>query len=445
VSQLVLIDLGLIGLEPTAQPDVRGGWLAAHRAWLVVITAALLLGTLGAAAAPGPPELSETRIVAGVGHDTRIIGDRLYVVTVDIADSGFGGRTVSAYRLPDAAALWHIPLSVPGGSIWIVAAQGTLLVGSDNEADPVTVALDTTTGRPLWRGIGLPIGAVGAGDLALLRRPAPGESWQAVGGRIMAAVDTRTGRVAWSYPLPEAAQEVFARSGARLTRSVVGAPSGRVEVRDLTTGELLVARQLLAPPPAGQMSRFETWLQLAGDLVFAGDPGGPATAYEVNTLTPRWTADVNLSRVTMSAACHPLMCAVGGDGGVRALDAATGTLRWSAQRLVSARAYGNALVGLAEGSDRSQPPVLQVVDPRTGYPIRNLAPWSLADSEPDAPPIAIRHDATTMQAWLGVVDVNLREVQPLGVVLNVVNGCDAGAGWVMCRHLDTSIGVWQYR
>jgi outer membrane protein assembly factor BamB len=445
VSQLVLIDLGLIGLEPTAEPDARGGWLAAHRAWLAAMAAALLLATVGAASPPEQPDISETRIVAGVGHDARIIGDRLYVVTVDIAESGFGGRTVSAYQLPTATALWHMPLSVPGGSIWMVAAQGTLLVGSDNEADPVTVALDAATGRPLWRGIGLPIGAVGAGDLALLRRPGPGQSWQAVGGRIMAAVDSRTGRVAWSYPLPEAAQEVFAQNGARLTRSVVGAPSGRVEVRDLSTGELLVARQLLTPPQAGQVNRFETWLELAGDLVFAGDPGRPATAYDVDTLRPRWTVDVNLSRVTMSAACHPMICAVGGDGGIRALDAGTGRLRWSADRLVSARTYGNALVGLAEGLDRSQPPVLQVVDPRTGYPIRNLAPWSLADSDPDAPPIAIRHDATTMQAWLGVVDVNLREVRRLGVALDVVNGCDAGAGWVMCPHLDTSIGIWRYR
>jgi outer membrane protein assembly factor BamB len=445
VSQLVLIDLGLIGPEPAAEPVARGEWLAAHRAWLVAAVAALLLGTVCAGAAPERPVLVETRIAAGVGHDARVIGDRLYVVTTDIAASGVGERFLSAYRLPDAAAVWQVPLPLPPGSPWLTAARGALLVGSDTDGDPVTVAFDAGTGRALWRDTALPVGAAGGGGLALLRRPLAGSHWQDVGGRVMAAVDPWTGRAAWSYRLPEGGQEVFARRDGRLTRSVVGAPNGRAEVRDLGTGRLLATRQLLPPTPPGRVSRFDPWLQVAGGLVFAGDRGGPTGAYDLDTLAPRWTVEVDSSRAAMSDACHPMICAVGGDGGIRALDAATGRLRWSSQRLVYARAYGDVLVALAEGHDRSRPPVLEAVDPRTGYPVRDLAPWSLAAGDPDAPPLAIRHDVATMRAWVGVFDVRLRDVRPLGVLTDVVYGCRAGPGWVLCRHLDTSIGVWRFR
>jgi outer membrane protein assembly factor BamB len=443
VAQLALIDLGLIGQEQAAEPVSREGWRAAHRAWLAVVTAALLLCTVAAAGTPPRPELSEVRVPAGLGHDARVIGERLYVVTRDPSAPNATARTVSAYRLPDGAALWRAPLPLLGGSRWMVAATGALLIASETDEGPVTVALDDATGLLLWRREALPLGAAGDGALALLRRPAAGQTWQDLGVQVIEAVQARTGRGAWSYPLPEAGQVALAEGGGRLTRTVTGVPSGRVDVRDLATGRLIASRQVLPPPTPGRVSRFQTWLQVAGDLVLVGEPGEPTSAYELDTLRPRWTSDLDLSTVFVSATCGPVLCAFGRGGGVRALDVSTGRLRWSSQRLTYARSYAHVLVALAERPDRSEPPVLEVVDARTGYPMRDLGPWRLTAGT-GAPPLAIRHDAASMRAWVGTLDPDVRAVRPLGVLPDIVDGCEAGSGWVMCRHLDASIGLWRF-
>jgi hypothetical protein len=215
-------------------------------------------------------------------------------------------------------------------------------------------------------------------------------------------------------------------------------------VRDLATGRLIASRQVLPPSTAGRVSRFQSWLQVAGDLVFVGEAGAPTTAYELDTLRPRWTADLDLSTVFLSATCGPVICALGRGGGIRALDAATGRVRWSSQRLTYARAYADVLVTLAEQRDRSEPPVLEVVDARTGYPMRDLGPWRLIAAGAGAPPLAIRHDAASMRAWIGTLDAEIQSVRPLGILSDIVDGCEAGAGWVMCRHVDASIGLWRF-
>jgi outer membrane protein assembly factor BamB len=445
VSEFVLIDLGLIGREPTAEPVPREGWLAANRGWLAVATVAALLATAGAASAPARPELVETRVAAGVGHDARVIGDQLYVVGRDVGSPGTGGRTVSAYQLPDAELKWRVPLPLPGGSRWIVAAPTAVLIASETDRGPVTVAFDSATGRLLWRRAAIPLGAAGVGDVVLVKRPAGDHGWRDTGGRVAEAVDAQTGRAVWSYPLPEVTQEVLTQRDGRLARAVIGVPRGWVEVRDLATGRLLAGRQLLPPPDAGRVSRFQPWLHVAGDLVIVGEAGAPTAAFDVDTLQPRWTADLDLSTVFVSGACGSVICAVGREGGLRAVDAATGHLRWSSARLGFARAYRGVLVTVAEGEDRTETPVLEVVDPRTGFPMRELGRWRLVAAGPGEPPITIRHDSRTMRAWVGVLDEDAQSVRPLGVLPDVLDGCEAGAGWLTCRHIDGSIGVWRYR
>ncbi len=407
---------------------------------------AALLVLVGGSAPPAPARLTEVRVPAGLGDFVQVVGDRLYVAAA--GPLGIGDRTLAGYALPDGRALWRASIRVRGPIRQVVELSGVVLLDVENGPRGHTVvAVAAGTGRPVWqreaalsaispnRAIAVLVSLAGG-------QPATGGDGGAGagGGTVTEGVEIRTGRTVWSYRVPNGYWQCVDCEGdaARPGRSVVIRPDGGVEIRDLDTGRLTASAVLLAP------GEVRAPLIAARLLLVGGRGGGELTAFSLVTLRPAWRLRLpGNGDWYLGPGCGEYLCLFGSDGGVGLVHPAEGRIRWLTTDWVGVQPVADWLV-VSSRAGLNTPSRTAVLDPATGRELRDLGRWTLIGPAGGGRMALLRRDVSTGRAWFGISAPREATVRTLGSVLDVSGDCQSGAGWLLCRRLDASIGIWRY-
>jgi outer membrane protein assembly factor BamB len=439
----VMIDLGEVPRHRSVAPpaEEEPAWTPRHRRLFGAIVSIVLIG-LGATVPVAPP-LAAARLETE-GRDYVLYGaDHYYAFGLG---EGPGDRTVTAYGLPDGEPAWRVQvlrsregwLTVPG------VGPPTMISDESSVADDPSVrdaAVVASSGRVLYRTGAQLLGIAPSGGV-LLWTSRGGEFGLAAGARHLVGRDLGTGRARWSYDAPPGAWLWWDPNDGGLRTVAVQLPSGRLEMRDLEGGRLLVAADVLQPRTTAEPSGA---VQLAGDLVLVEewrDGRVWVTAYGQRRLDRRWTIPMDLASEYVEP-CGDVLCVGGLNGGIRVLDAATGVTVWASDRWSFLEPVGDHLLAGPAGA-RPGGAGLMVLDRRTGRVRADLGRWTPVWPVPaDGQPIAVRHDLRNSRSWFGRIDVVRGKVYAVGSVTGVTDDCRAGREYVTCRRPDGRTGVWQ--
>jgi outer membrane protein assembly factor BamB len=441
-----LIDLGEVGHapEPTARPPRPPR--RPHRGLILGALLGLVVASMGGAA-PRPAPLPEATIPARLGAFTFVEGDRLFV-TEPVDSSGGGGEpTISAYRLPDVRPLWRTALPrLAGDGVTQVSPQmaGETLVLNDMSGEwpgssAQATALDVRTGAVRWRQAGHSVGVTAGGDVLLWLRGEDSEVGSSPTGTLT-AVAPESGVVRWSLPIPAGQGFTVDSESPRAARSLLTFLSmGRVEVRDLETGEL--RRRVDLPDPLPQQE--QRW-QVVGDLLVTPDERRRTlTAYGLSRLDRRWRIPLTAQDSTFASPCGDSICLWGNDAGVRVLDARDGSTRWSAPRWVNVEQVGRFFLANAV-SGNVTPAAIAVLDPASGRQIGELGAWQAVGlPRADGRLLAVRTHLPTGRTQVALLDPATLTVRTLGMINKISGQCEAGPRVIICRRRDASVGVWR--
>jgi hypothetical protein len=243
----------------------------------------------------------------------------------------------------------------------------------------------------------------------------------------------------WSQAEPvTGSTDLAAGSGDTPARLVTATVAGDLMVRDPETGN--VTASVVVPAPEEWRRRgLNIWI--VDDLVLLGGSGG-ITAYDLSDLQPRWRSSVDLTEVFVLPVCGDLICLFGRFGGVKIVDPATGMLRWGEDRWAVAQRVGPYL--LASGNDRpeGQQP-LSVLDAGSGRERGTFGIWRpVGDPLPDGRIVGIRERLSEQRVWYALLDPSALTVQVLGAADAVSGDCEVARDVLVCRRLDSSVGVW---
>ncbi|NBE82112.1 outer membrane protein assembly factor BamB family protein [Micromonospora rubida] len=426
---MAVIDLGELRGDVTPGPPPRPS-LAVGRPLRVALAGAVALLTLASSAPVARPVPAV--VVARPGAEVRVAGGRLYVA--DPETSWGGTREVTAYATPAGAGgalrpLWRT--SAPGGEgRFGVQEHGgfVLITGGRDGGGAETAALDAATGRQRWRQPGYPVPTVGGGLLLLMQ----GDETTAG----LRGVDLPSGRLRWSASVDQG-RMAYRHRGAEVDQVVLIPESGRIEVRDAGSGEVLLTGD---SRPAGYQGAG-----LAGDLLLVRAANGVAggdrvTAYGLDALDRRWELD--LSPNEYLAECGHLLCVGGREAGLSALDPATHRPRWVNPRwqwIFAAR--GDRL--LAASRARVGDMELAVLDAATGRTVAELGGWDPVPNQgPDEPLFGTRR---TREGGLLVAELDpARAVARwLDVLPDVMGECFSSGRDLLCRRQSGAYGWWR--
>ncbi len=425
-----VIDLGDLSADSPARPHAGSRRPRLPYRALLGGLAVVLAGSLAGSVHRGPP--APPAVVAARLSDTMLVTDeRLFVASP-------GAGTIAAYALPDGRLLHRTTVAGLGSAFTVVEAGPTLLASFQvdrGRGEEATVAVDAGSGRELWRRPSRLLAVSRADGVVLLR-----ENSAEVGGGDWQAVDLATGAVRWTVHEPARGFTTIAQYGGGYPRLLITATyRGDIEVRDAVTGT--VTARTRVPMPVRQPDvALPVWP--AGELLLVGDRSG-TVAYTLPGLARRWRSTENLAGSWVEPDCGGAVCALDWPGGMRALDPATGALRWSHDRWNHVRQIGGYLVA---GNDSGPPPQrrLQVVDPRTGRVRGDFGRWqTLGPERPDGTVLGIRTQSPGDLVRYAVLDPERITVRLLGTAQPVSGDCHVTPDALVCRRIDASIGVWR--
>ncbi|MFD0786993.1 PQQ-binding-like beta-propeller repeat protein, partial [Micromonospora azadirachtae] len=324
---------------------------------------------------------------------------------------------------------WRTLLPAFGDLTQVQLGDGALLLTSRGERrpGPETVMLDARTGRIGWRQPGFFQPA--AGQLLSLDLT--------VAAGTVRSVDLATGRVLWSMPAPDYELRYHLRDGL-VDRVLLLSNDGTVEVRDPASGAL-TDRADLDHDTSSQEQRVE----VVGELLLTIEgPTSTVAAYDLDGLRRRW--QVSLPLASRVESCGPLLCVVGVNGGLRALDPMTGVVRWSAPEPATLIAeQGDRLLVLPDPRAVTR---YAVLDAATGRQLLELNVHELLSNEDEGGPlIGIRRRPGGRQIVVAL-DLAAARVRTLDVITGAAGGCRVGAGrTLVCQRRDgESFGVWRW-
>jgi len=226
-----------------------------------------------------------------------------------------------------------------------------------------TTALDTVTGRPLWRGRG-EVAAV-VGDRVLL------SEWNGTGDRArrMRMVRLRDGGTVWSrdrVDLTYWATDTTAGAGAE--RLLTLDPDGRAEVLAIADGSVVTTGRL--PWSGSTQGEDYSMITVTGRRLYLDQTvhnQSSVTAYDADTLRRLWRVEQPSSGG--SYACGPVVCVSDGTT-VAGHDRETGALRWRLPAAMNGFLLpGGRLIVDEEGGARHT-----LVDAATGRRLADLGP-----------------------------------------------------------------------
>ncbi|WDZ87632.1 PQQ-binding-like beta-propeller repeat protein [Micromonospora cathayae] len=426
---MALIDLGELRGEP--EPVHRSGRRRsrpAGRPGPVLLVLLLVLVTV-AGAVPAPRRLSVTLTVPP-GATVYWAGDRL--VAVGPVELGTDGDfQVVAFDVPAegptaTTALtprWRTTVPQVTGLRPMGDVAGVLLLVGIRAGSEEMVTLDLATGRPGWRqpGSGMPTERDG-----ILLLTGDGDD------RTLRVVEPRTGVLRWSVRgVPQQVDYRFGGHG--IDRLLWSTPEGRAEIRDADTGSVLATAPLRvsAPVPGGQPQFLDDLL-----LVVRTDPP-LVSAYELDRLTPRWTASV--PSVSHLQPCGVVLCAWGETGGMWALDPDTGRTRWSDPRWTMAVPAADRV--LVTDSPRHSENLIVVLDASTGRTVRELGEWRGLGTPEDGR-LTVFRPVGDRAAMVAELDVEAGETRVVDVLPGSLDQCQLGTWPVLCQEEGGSYRLW---
>jgi outer membrane protein assembly factor BamB len=462
------IDLGELARD--RQPERADGPIRAPRALTLVLVALLAVAGL---MADGPPQRLSTLFTLTNEHsDFDVIGGVLYLFRGPNAPNA-----VAAYGLRDGRQLWRIqsPTGSSHDGVYQLAGR-TLLVPNLCDADrPVnTVAVDTRTGRQVWRQPGVAAQPVAGGRLILIYRPGPtagcGPEYPGIDAPPVqwAAVDAATGDVAWTMDVPSLTRISFDSNGeSAARRAVLVAGDGTVTGRDLSTGMVTgqIAVPELALPPPGAVGTSHT--AGAPELTVAGgraivtrhnDVGSDGTAdvidmtaYDVVTLARLWSGTVRSEPADRRpgdnyvgpSGCGPMLCLYGPAWTVF-LDPRDGRERWRTELVMLTTEGDHALFADPRATGGELPwGGLAIRDVRTGRLLADLAGWrTLAGVRDDTGPPVLGFIAGN-RTWFARLDLDRARLTVVGSSVGLFYACADEDGFLVCRRIDAAIRVWR--
>ena len=433
----ILIDLGELPQRGQRRSLPIGTRRPIPYRFLLSVLAVVLLGLLGGAAYLPPPP-APTIIAALLADTTFISGDRLFVVSASPGPFMMArqNKIVSAYALPAGTLLSRTTVTAVTGAILDVTAVGDAVLVTyrvDAVGAEATVALAAGTDRVLWVHPARMLAALPHDGLALLHENMPSGTLQWYG------IDVASGRIRWSLGQPAAGYTTVAVDrGGFPTGLVTASVDGHIEVRDAATGALTAKADVQAPPD-WRTEGISIWA--VDDMVLIGGRAG-TTAYDLADLSRRWTNDVDLSQHYVLPHCEDAVCAVGSFDGVQVLDPATGRRRWAADHWSALEQVGRYL--LADGPVGGPPVEPQaVVDPVTGAQLGDFGPWrSSGDPRPDGTVIGLWQAGQDV-VWYASLDPATLAVRVLGSADRVSGDCRTTPDVLICRRLDSSVGIWR--
>ena len=371
---MAVIELGSVSgddaepAEPARRPLVRR-----DLRWMLValVTAGCVLTVTGSAR-PGPGGLTQlwsTEFAQGSGS-FMLTPDSVYVLT------GSGTDRLTAYDLRSGAVRWSHPapddttrlgdlevgtLLLPAGlsTVTLEEADGSTVA---REVNPDTVAVDTATGRQLWRHPGELVTTTG--DRALLTE------WSQAGDKIAAfrMVRLRDGSTVWSRPAGDIDSWVTDYTwGATAAHLVTVGAKGRAEVLDLTDGAVVATGTLPWLSAAAQGNDHTSLTVTDGQLLLDRNEGGQSKviAYDVTTLRQLWRLEQGTHGGLFG--CGPVVC-VNGTSDTVGHDRRTGEVRWRLPGAASGFPLLNGQVLVTDETGSRH----RLVHAATGRPIAEL-------------------------------------------------------------------------
>jgi hypothetical protein len=403
-----------------------------------VLTAlsAVLLVALGGAAARALP-VDPVIVPARLGDNMFVEQTRLYLIRNGTEPPGSAVQTkiISMYALPAGKLLSLTTVAVTGAVFQVTSVADTVLVSYqvDTVGAEATVALAAGTDRAIWRAPARLLSVSPRDNLVLLRENSP-----YVGDLNWYGLDLSTGRTRWSFEQPvQGSTTPAAFTDGFPRRLITASTTGRIEVRDTSTGAL-VSQRVATVPPGRSLRAVTVWA--TGDLVLVGWLGG-ITAYTLAGLSPRWHSAIELSGHWVQD-CVDAVCVFGYRGGVRALDPGTGRVRWTAGRWTAADEAGKYLLASGnEGLEGRYP--LAVVEPDTGVVRGDFgAWWSVGTVRADGTVVGLRQRIGEDVVYYALLDPARLTVRVLGTATTVSGDCQATTDVLVCRRIDASVAIW---
>jgi hypothetical protein len=175
-------------------------------------------------------------------------------------------------------------------------------------------------------------------------------------------------------------------------------------------------------------------------LRFPVDRGDVMAAYDPTTLRQLWTAPA--FSVEEIVPCGALACLSSPDG-VRAIDPATGTVRWNRPGWREITRQGTLWVAYA-GSDSSDP--LGVVDPDTGAVQVPLDGWRpVAGTGDDGRLLLTRILDDGARTMVAVAHPGDPRPRLLAELPSGTGDCQAAPARLVCRSMYGELVVWAYQ
>jgi outer membrane protein assembly factor BamB len=432
------------------------------------LIALVLLLAAGLLVADRAPVRLRTAVTTSYAPATyHLAGDVLYVF-----DEAYAPTRVKAYHLTDGRLMWDVvsPRAVAYDQAARIGDVTFLVPNPCTAASPVeTVALDTGSGRELWRREGIPEERVLGDRLVVMGRPGPSHGCGGLFADVVAppvfwdAVEVATGRLAWSFQVPHAARVAYDYAdGDHLRYAVMIAADGTATTHDLrtgaATGTLRLPALALPPTPAtvpDSTSPVTPDLDVAGDLaLMVGRRPGTSlidvVTYDLRTFAPRWThtvdnmgPDLREGRDYYGAGrCGDRLCLFGSAVTV-VLDPRDGRELWRTRLTMIAAAGDRVLTADPEVPEsQDKPSGLTLHRLRTGRPVADLAGWQVMVGGGDTSPALLGFTARN-QTWLALADLRVGEILPIGSATGWYGSCEAGRQYVACRRLDGSVRAWR--
>jgi outer membrane protein assembly factor BamB len=441
-----VIELGVVtdGGEDAAGPADRPLRRTEVRGLLLAVAVALSLFGLTASALPvshGPEQLWQVPFRQGTDAFT-VTADAVYVLSPD-------DETVTAYAARTGEQLW----SATGlrGASWVGGVEsGVMLLPADNTTVQLehsdggeifrqftrqTVALDTVTGRQLWRQSGDL--AVSTGGLVLLA------DWNEDGAtaRTLRVVRVRDGSPVWSLPAHDLETWTTASPlGTGADRLLTVSPRGEVTVYDLADGRKVSSGRITWH---GQGREEETYTNLAVEgriLYLENVTAGQArvSALDTETLRELWHTDYRTYGGFMP--CGPVLC-LSSLQGTSGYDPATGRLRWTRAGAVNAFPLSGTLLLVDDQNAGRQ----ALIEAGTGREVRNLSDSTLVWSgwrTDDTPYVLRSTEQPPGRTVVGELDGETGAVRVIGTMAPVSDGsCQSAAALLICVSPDQRLTV----
>jgi outer membrane protein assembly factor BamB len=426
---MIVIDLGYERGEP---PSYRAPGKSTFPSWFpVALLGAFVLLFAGASAAPAKPPMNPVfRLQIGPA-DT-------YAVTADgqLLAQTFG--LLTSYTLGDGKLRWQAGQSTPAYRLRLGGGLVLMRPWTTSSREPGTTAVSAFTGAAQWERDGSVVTLDGSETLLAVDSV---RSLTGTGRRVqgdIAAVNPLSGDTLWSVHVPSTAVLLGVPGVAdEASRMLLVHDDRTLAVHDMVTGRRLVSTTV----PAADYNPDNP--VVAGGLILLRHPGqaGPeVSAYDPVTLRQLWTEPVGDAYELQ--ACG-LMACLSGDGQVRAIDPATGDLRWGHRGWQSIAEVGSTLIAYG-GSDETEP--IGVIDPQTGRVRTDLDGWRpVSGTGTDGRLVLIRSVDEGARTMVAVAHPGDPRPQLLAALPAGTGDCQAAPARLICRTMYGELVVWSYQ